>query len=178
MKQSSVAERYAKTLYLAADRAGIVDAVLQDYHTLVDLFDKHEEFQHLLANPTVRLARKEEFLKNVLSKHLQELSLNFISLLVRKNRIYFLMNIARAFISLVQTQRGIQVAVVFSSIALNEGQINKLKAHFEKVRGGKFDFENRIDNTLVGGFKIQINDTVIDWSIKNKLESLKKELLA
>lgn len=55
MKQSSVADRYAKTLYLASNNAGIVDAVLQDYHTLVDLFDKHKEFQSLLTNPTVKL---------------------------------------------------------------------------------------------------------------------------
>jgi len=178
MKQSPVAERYAKTLYVAAEGAGIVDDVLQDYHTLVDLFDKHEEFQHFLANPTVKLGRKEEFLKNVLSKHLQELSLNFISLLVRKNRIHFLMNIARSFIEIVQVQRGVQLVVVYSPIALNDNQIAKLETHFEKVRGGSFDFQNRIDQSLIGGFKIQINDTVIDWSVKNKLESLKKELLA
>lgn len=178
MKQSSVADRYAKTLYLASNNAGIVDAVLQDYHTLVDLFDKHKEFQSLLTNPTVKLARKQEFLKNVLSKHLQELSLNFISLLVRKNRIQYLMQVARSFINIVQVQRGIKTAVIYSSIALDEKQISKLKSHFEKVQGGTFEFNNRIDSTLIGGFKIQINDTVIDWSIKNKLESLKKELLA
>lgn len=178
MKQSSIAERYAKTLYLAAEKVGNLDSVLQDYHTLVDLFDKHEDFQHFLVNPTVKLKRKQEFLTNVLSKHLQELSLNFISLLVRKNRLHYLMHIAKSFIELVQKQRGIKLATVYSSIALNESQINKLKEHFEKVSGSTFDLQNRIDSTLLGGFKIQIDDTVIDWSIKNKLQSLKKELLA
>lgn len=177
MKQSLVAERYAKTLYIAADRVGETDLVQGEFQIVLDLFKKHQEFQQFLVNPTIKLGIKEALLQDVFKKSLSKLSLNFLSLLGKKNRLYLLEKVSSSFLELVQAQRGIKLAIVYSSVALNDEQIKKLKKYFEKVRGGKFNFQNRIDQTLIGGFKIKIKDTVIDWSVKNKLESFKKELL-
>lgn len=79
---------------------------------------------------------------------------------------------------MVDNKLGKGKGLVYSAIALDEGQLTRIQSAFQKKSGKVYTFENKVHKSLVGGFKIQIDDLVYDWSIETKLKNLKRQMLA
>jgi len=104
------------------------------------------------------------------------LTLNLIFLLMTKGKLKILNDISRQYDRLMDAHSGIAHADVVTAVPLGDEDKKRLSHRFAEMVGKKIIIDNRTDSTIVGGFTARIGDTLIDGSIHNMLESLKRRL--
>jgi len=131
---------------------------------------------NLLENPKISLDRKKDILKKGFGK-VEPLVINVVSLLMSRGKLKILDDIYRKYIRLIDAHYGIAHAEVVTAVPLDDEVKKSLSNKFAKMIGHKVVIDARVDSSIVGGFKAKIGDTLIDGSIHNMLESLKKSLV-
>jgi F-type H+-transporting ATPase subunit delta len=102
---------------------------------------------------------------------------NFLSILVTKRRIFFLNTIFLNFLSLVSKKRGELIASLTSSKNLTNEELKNLNTELSQAIGASVAFNYNVDETLIGGLKMQIGSLMIDTSIKNQLKKYEQVML-
>jgi F-type H+-transporting ATPase subunit delta len=178
MKQEKVASVYARTLWETANAQGVLGAVSDDMRSLSEAFGKLPDLQKQMANPITGADRKAALLQSV-SAHLCPLTGKFLRLLETKNRLRALRDISGEYLALEESRRNVSRALVTSAVPLSQAQLDLLTGNLEaKYSGKKFILSNRIDPSLLAGFRIQVGDIITDASIRNKLDLLRQKLAA
>src|SRR5699024_4589781 len=121
---------------------------------------------------------KQAVIKKLFGEQLQEVTSLFLDLLVKKDRINILGQITEAFIESYNKYAGIIKIKVSAAYELNEEQRTALQQNLEEKTGKKVDLEIEIDESLMGGMAVSIEDTVIDGTVKNQLQELEEQWLA
>ncbi|RFM24093.1 MAG: ATP synthase F1 subunit delta, partial [Candidatus Thermochlorobacter aerophilum] len=85
-------------------------------------------------------------------------------------------DVMKEFQAILNEESGIMIAQVESAIELSEAEKQAIAKKLEAISGKKIQIENKINPSLIGGFTARIGDTVIDGSVKHKLERLREEL--
>lgn len=101
---------------------------------------------------------------------------SFLKLLIKKHRFNHIKHIKKEFVKLCNEKLGIYDGYVYSTYYLNEDEINKVENSISNILNHKVELTNKIDESLIGGIKVAINDRVFDGSIKNKIEVMKTKL--
>lgn len=167
-KVSTSAITYANSLFEADNNA------LPDLNTVLDVINSSKDFKITMLNPSISLQIKYEILDEILKKELSEKVLNFIKILVEKNRFNEFEQIVQAYSDEVDQNNNIKRVEIVSAVELSDNQkqkaIEKLEARLQKtVKVGW-----TVDTSIIGGLIIKIDDDVIDTSLKNKLDKLSK----
>lgn len=167
-KVSTSAITYANSLFEADNNA------LPDLNTVLDVMNSSKDFKITMLNPSISLQIKYEILDKIFKKELSEKVLNFIKILVEKNRFNEFEQIVQAYSDEVDQNNNIKRVEIVSAVELSDNQkqkaIEKLEARLQKtVKVGW-----TVDTSIIGGLIIKIDDDVIDTSLKNKLDKLSK----
>ena len=101
---------------------------------------------------------------------------SFLKLLIKKHRLIHFKKIAKEFNKSINTVLGIAEGIIYSTTMMDKKEIERIETAIAKKIGQKVELTNKIDESLIGGFKVAINDFVFDYSLKNKLELLKNNL--
>lgn len=133
--------------------------------------------QKLLSTPQVTSSELGEFVCGVLSTVLNEKQKNFIHLLAENNRLAFLPDIAALFKAYREEQEKMLTVKVASAIPLDEAYQGKLVQALTQQLHRKVTLECRVDEGLLGGVVVHAGDTVIDGSIRGKLNRLVEFIL-
>jgi len=185
MKDTNVAGRYAKALELLTQRhAGSagpalleqLDATLADLRSLAELVRPGSRLGELLTHPQVPPEEKRAVLRKALDGRALRSVVVFADLLLRKKRLSLATEITREFDSLVARAKGIQVAQVFSAVALTAAEIERLHAQLERGPGRRVVLSATVDPDLVGGAYVRIGDRIVDRSIRSMLHSVAAQL--
>lgn len=177
MKNQALANRYAKTLFSVTQKEKTLKAVQEQNILIIRLLNENKLFKKFLASPINKMNEKIDLIQKVF-KDFDPTLLKFLILLCKKNRIEFLEDILNQFEILFNESQGIKKAMVTSVSVLNESELEKIKTSLKKKYNADFILSNHTDENLIGGFTVQIEDTVIDHSMKNKLELIEKNLLS
>ena len=102
---------------------------------------------------------------------------NFIKIIVKHNRVNYLVDILEAFNSLCNENQDIVEGLIYSAFPLEESTLQKIKNKISTIENHEVDLITRIDPSLIGGVKVVINSHVYDGSIKNQLEKMQIDLL-
>lgn len=176
MNESRISVRYSRALFQSALENNILETIYNDMILVRDTCSI-PEVKELLINPVIRPFKKTEILHNLLEKNLHKLTLSLIDLVVKNNRESYLPAIARVFIHDTLKHNGITESVLTTAVKVDPGikkQISDLIAHKFNTT---VDLKENIDDTIIGGFILKIEDKYIDGSIRNKLRKIKKELI-
>jgi len=177
LKDIRVAKRYAAALFGVARRDGILDAVEQDM-TLVSRFLAEVPYlRAVLIQPLVSVARKNIVVDEAFGDRVTASSLNFIKLLIRKRREGLINECIREFRALLAEHTNTVDAEAWSAIPMTLEQQEKLSVSLHKLTGKKVRLVSEVDKALVGGVVVRIGDTVMDGSVRGKLERLERQLL-
>ncbi|MEF9968325.1 MAG: F0F1 ATP synthase subunit delta [Longicatena sp.] len=103
--------------------------------------------------------------------------LDFMCLLVDNQRFTYVNSILISFNSLCNQSKNIKEGLVYSARPLSESQIKEIEDVMSLKMNSKCELINRIDPRLLSGFKVVIDNEVIDTSMKNKIQNMKTELL-
>ncbi|MGI9552573.1 MAG: ATP synthase F1 subunit delta [Aurantibacter sp.] len=174
MSNSRTAIRYAKAILdLAADNKA-TDAVEKDMRSMVDTISSSSELREMLASPVVKGSDKKQALATIFSGS-HAISEGLIGMLVDNKRVSLLNEVAEKYIILNEELKGEGVAFVTTAVPLTDELEKKILKSVESMTGNKVVLENKIDESILGGFVLRVGDLQYDASISNKLNNLKRE---
>lgn len=133
------------------------------------------EFLKILENPRITYAEKNDFIGRVLGKNISREVVNFIKLLIAKERIARFGDIVD-FLIINYIHKEKKALLLKTTSALDLELIKKIEAGLEKNFNRKFKFYIHLDGNLLGGITAQIGNMVIDGSIRGRLRELKNRL--
>ncbi|TGL61282.1 ATP synthase F1 subunit delta [Leptospira ognonensis] len=177
MSLSKVPKVYATALLELAVDANSVEATEEELTQIVSALSADESIRHYFLSPVVDPIEKEKAAFKALSGKTSEIVTNFISLVVRKSRYQFLPDIVEEFCAGVDKLKNRSSLRIISKDLLTPEQkdkiIKSLTANFKR----DFRVHESIDAHLLGGFRLFVDDYLIDASIRYKLDGMEEALL-
>ncbi len=178
MDQSLISVRYAKALFELSQEKNIVEDVNSDMLLLIYQCSNTPSFNELLKSPVITPGEKKKFFQSIFENYINEISMNFLRLLIDNNREELLSDIARNFVDFYKKQTGLKTATLYTAYTLSEDYILKVKDILEKELKAKIELNVSVREHLIGGFILMVDGKMIDTSIFNKLKQLKNRLLS
>ena len=172
-----IAAPYARALFDFVKETGTLFEVTSDIQNIQGLLFKSKELFKCLQNPLVSNEAKQEILIKVAGKKLNHETLQFLTTLIRRNRINLLSTIIFSYLELVYKTANSQAFQIVSATELSNGQRTRLIKKIKSVsENNRIMVQFSTDKSLIGGFLIKNQDKIIDYSVKNKLKTLAKLL--
>ena len=179
MNNPRLAGRYAKSLVDLALEQNSLDAVHADMKFIGYICRSNPDFVSLLKSPIITNDKKEKVIESVVQESISKLTSMFLRLLVRKTRENFLPEIADAFITQYNKLKDIHKIKLTTAVPmsndLHEAIIAKVKSNTPIQH---IELEAVVKDELIGGFKLQIGDVLIDASIQRDLHDVRKQFLS
>jgi F-type H+-transporting ATPase subunit delta len=172
---SKAIHRYSLALYEAAKIDKKLDIVAEDSHNLIGLIKSNKDLYLFFVSPVIKHDKKIKIIEEIFKNKISQLSFEFIKFLIVHNREGLILDTLEVFLDLKDDAEGKVKAKVTSTVQFDDKEKKKMK---EKIDG--FTNKNSVpdfsdDKSLIGGFTIQVKDTVIDASIKRQLANLRNK---
>lgn len=174
------ARRYARALMDIGIEKGVYRQYVKELAEVQEMIQKVPMLKATLLNLSFSSHARGKLLKRVLEgMDLSKEVVNFISLLVERDRLQQLPMIVQHYHTLIDEVEGQVRASVHSVIPLDDDQMAKLKGGLENALGKKVVLEKKVDTELIGGILVKVNNILIDSSMRTQLhqlvETLRKE---
>jgi len=172
------AGRYSLALYELAEEANSIDEIEKNSSAIIKLISSSDDFNFIIKDPT---NQKEDQL-NIISKISENYKLNnlltkFLSFLISKRRLFYVEKILKDFIETCSKKRGEIKAELTAAKELTENEINSIKEDLTKSFSSKIKLNYKYDPSLIGGLIVQVGSTMVDTSIKNKLQQIENRMI-
>ncbi len=172
------AERYSLALFELSEENNLLSQIEDQSSSILNLIDQSEDFSNLIKDPTTS---QEDLLKviNTISENnkFESLFKNFLSFLIQKRRFFFIERILKSFIEICSRKRGELKAELKSAKQLSNEEIAKLTEELTKNFSSKIKLNYKHDESLIGGLVVQVGSTMVDTSIKNKLQQIENRMI-
>jgi len=175
MKNPKLASRYAGALYSFALETDNVDNVYHDILHIQEIVSAHKELKTIFESPVVHQDKKQNVVREIFQNHLCETTYRFFSLVVKKRREPQLLMICNQFIKLYYKNHNLKEAHITSATPLSDIIIQFIKDYLEKDTPFTFFIYPSVDEKLIGGLVIKIDDFNFDASIQAKINKLRAE---
>mgnify|MGYP003296570311 CR=1 FL=1 len=170
--------RYANALFQLAKEAKVLDTVSNDLTSLEVSINSDVEILKFIKNPSIKKNMKINFFNTVSQKlELSKLTENFIGLIITKNRVHYILEMISAFNALSSELKGIKSASITSAKELSDDEISKITDELTKNFSSKIKLNYKHDESLIGGLVVQVGSTMVDTSIKNKLQQIENRMI-
>jgi F-type H+-transporting ATPase subunit delta len=167
-------KRYAQAVFEIALESNKLKEWQSDLRKIARLI-QDTEFASLIENPKLPFELKAKLAREILGK-INPMALNLVYLLIAKGKLKNAGQLADEYERLLNNHYGIKTAEVTTAIALDNTERERLSHHLEAIIGKKVSVNIQVNPDILGGFIARIDDSLIDGSIRNKLEMLKKSL--
>ncbi len=175
--QIAAVDRYANALFQLAKEAKVLDSVSNELTRIKEILQVDQEVLTVIMNPSISKSNKIKLFETIAEKiELSKLVSNFIGVIVKKNRVNYLLEIVGTFKNLLASLKGERVATVSSAYALTDTQLADISSKLKDKFNADFNIQLNIEPELIGGLKIQVGSQMIDSSIKNQLQLLKEKM--
>ena len=175
MKQSRATIRYAKSLISISKEQNSLEISFNDMLLVSSICSSNKDFVNLLKTPIVKTDLKIKILNELLAKSISDLTLSFIILITKKKREILLPEIVDCFIALYKNYNNIKEVSVVTAKPLDDDSRKEVMSYIEKQSNSKIELKEIIDESLIGGAIIRMDDKQLDASISSKLKSLKNQ---
>jgi F-type H+-transporting ATPase subunit delta len=170
-----VAHAYADALFGIAKEKGKLDQVRDQLGQFADAVDGNRDLQVFFFSPYFSSAEKSAGAKRAIEGAEPEF-VNFLDLVIEKQRMPEIFRIRRQFEVLWKHEnRRIDVTVT-SAVELDPAVVSKIGEEIERQTGQEVDLASRVDAEILGGVVLQVGNMVLDASIRNRLEKLRKSV--
>jgi F-type H+-transporting ATPase subunit delta len=178
LNESKISVRYAKALFSSAVERNLLDDIKKDIDFLLHLLQTQPRFKELLSSPVVKAKGKGEFLNKIFKDQCQQLTMDFLHLLLKNNREVFLLEMCLNFQSLFSKLTGIKSAKLTTAIELDNTQLQKFNQIIQVHFGSKAEVMTMVDENLLGGFILKVEDQQLDASVSTQLKKMRRELVS
>ena len=172
-----VAKSYCDAIFAIAQEDHKLD-MYKEQLLFVDQTMKDADFYTVLGHPKISKKQKKEILEEVYKHDLDPVLLNFMKLLIDKGHFKAMHEIVKEYIQNYNEVNHIQVVYVKSAAALKEEEAKRLKKTLEEKLNKTIDMRLSVDEELIAGIRVKINDTLIDNSALSRLERMHREIVS
>ncbi|MBO4547684.1 MAG: ATP synthase F1 subunit delta [Abditibacteriota bacterium] len=180
MKEHTLVRRYTQSLFAVGEKLGLTDRLREDLACAAGAWEDGD-LRRVLSAPAILISdrEKKDVLAALFASRLSEICMNFLSLLVDKNRTDILGACRDDFEALVYESRNIEVARVESAFPLSDAQRQRLTEALEKHLGKKLIVGSvTVNPELIGGLRVTVSDDVLDFSLSAAMTDMKRSLLS
>jgi F-type H+-transporting ATPase subunit delta len=170
-----LAQVYANALFEVASEHEVIDDVREQLGQFADELDGNRDLQLFLFSPYFSSQEKKDGIGKII-EGADERFLNFLELLAERHRMPALFRIRRAYDALWREENKLLPVTVTSAVELDEGLVKGLGERIEEQTGKKVELTSRVDADVLGGLVLQVGNMVLDASIRNRLEQLRKQV--
>jgi F-type H+-transporting ATPase subunit delta len=170
--------RYAEALISLIEDSSELDGVNQELKAVAEVVTDNFTFRTFLEAPNVRTEDKLALFEKVFGDKVHSLVMDYLKLLVHKDRIDHLGESAKQFQRLVEARRNQVRVKVVTAVPLPVDVADRLKRTLDGAISMDCILENKVDAKILGGVIVQLGDRVVDGSIRTGLDEMKKSLMA
>jgi len=176
MLKGAIARRYAGAIFDIGVKQNTLDRTLEDVQEIAKLFSIRK-LAYLLREPNIPAERKETAIRQGLASKVLPTSLNLALLVVQRELVDVMPNIARELNQLVLNHKNEAKAEVTTATQLDKTTQSQVQRALERMTGKKIMLETRVQPNILGGVVARVGDQVIDGSVERRLKLLQQQLL-
>jgi len=173
MSVAAVATRYAKSLIDIAVEQNKLEKIHDDMQGFKSSLASRDLVM-MLKSPIINSSKKIDAFNAVFGDKMDETTMSFFNLVMKKGREAALPEIAKSFIEQYRAKKNISSAKVITATKLSQEKLDAIKASLSKSGNTTFEVEDEVDESLIGGFVIEMGDKIYDASVKHKLDKIRK----
>lgn len=170
-----IASVYARSLFEVAQEQDKLDTVRDELGEFADALDGSRELQVFLFSPYFSTAEKIEGLDKAISGG-DETVVNFLKLLIEKHRMPVIFRIRAEFDQLWEEENRMLPVTVTSAVELDKGTVKQIGDRIAEQTDRTVDLSSEVDPDILGGIIVQVGNSVLDASIRNRLENFRKQV--
>jgi F-type H+-transporting ATPase subunit delta len=170
-----IAEVYARALFEAAKEADALDRVHDELGEFADVLGEDRNLQTYFFSPYFSSEEKKEGIRRVVSDA-DERTVNFLELLAERHRMPAIFRIRRVLDSLWADENKLLPVNVTSAVELDDQLVNDIGKRIEEQAGRRVELSSSVDPELLGGLVVRVGNMVLDASLRNRLERLRKQV--
>jgi len=172
-----IVKRYSDALMKLAQSDDELKKIYYELVLVNETIEKSDEMKQFIAHPSISKVDKKEIFKEIFDKEISQDVLNFLFILIDRNRIFALGAIINTLKDSMNKKYNILVIKAISAIELSDKMKSKLKEKLEMIYQKKINLDTQVDESLIAGMVLKIGDKTIDGSVKARLESMKRTLI-
>jgi ATP synthase F1 delta subunit len=170
-----LARIYADALFDGAKQQSKLDLVREQVGAFADALERQKELSVFFFSPYFSTREKKEGIDKVLVGA-DEIIVNFLKVLVDNHRMPVLFRIRRQFDALWREENRLLPVEVTSAIELDDDVARQIAERVEQQTGRKVELTRSVDEDLLGGLVVRVSNVILDASIRNQLERLRRQV--
>jgi F-type H+-transporting ATPase subunit delta len=170
-----IAEVYARALFEAAKENDVLDRVHDEVGEIADALEENDELKRFFFSPSFSAEEKKDAVEKVVSDA-DERTVNFLKLLAERHRLPVLFRIRRDFDELWAEEKKLLSVSVTSAVQLDDELVKDIGKRIEEQTGRDVELSSQVDPYVLGGLVVRVGNMVLDASIRNRLEKLRKQV--
>jgi F-type H+-transporting ATPase subunit delta len=170
-----LARIYSEALFDAAREQGKIDLVRDELGAFVEALERHKELNLFFFSPYFSSREKKDGIGRVLSGA-DDIFVNFLKVLVDHHRMPVIYRIQRQYDALWREENRLLPVEVTSAVELDEQVANEIAERVAQQTGRRVELTRRVDESLLGGLVVRVSNMILDASIRNQLERLRRQV--
>ena len=172
------AERYSLALFELSEENNLLTQIEDQCNSVLKLINESKDFSNLIKDPTTNIEDLSKVINKIAENNkFENLFKNFLNFLIQKRRFFFIERILKSFIEICSRKRGELKAELKSAKELSNDEITKITEELTKNFSSKIKLNYKYDKSLIGGLVLQVGSTMVDTSIKNKLQQIENRMI-
>ena len=171
-----IATVYARSLFEAAEESEKLDEVREQLGQFADAVDAERELQIFFFSPYFSTQEKVDGLGRTV-QDAEPIFLNFLELLVENHRMPAIFRIRRAYDALWEDHNKLLPVAVTSAVELDEETVRHIGDRIQEQTGRTVELSSSVEPDILGGIVVRVGNQVLDASIRNRLETLRKQVV-
>ena len=176
-RELNIAKNYAKALLKITKVQNSSEEIYSQMKELVEIINKSNELKSFLENPLVSSDDKKDIIYKVFGKDFDLQIINLLNLLADNKRLHLTETILYCYEKLYEKINSISKVTIISAVDIPENSKKRLKSVLEQKLKGDIIPNYQINNDIIGGLVIKIEDKVVDLSLKSKIKNMEKQLI-
>ena len=169
---------YSQALFELASENNSTNDIEIQVSSILELIDKSKDFKDLIKDPTNKIEVQLVVMNEISDKFkFNKLLKKFLGFIIFKRRFFYVEKILNDFLGICLNARGEIQAELYAAKNLNESEINNIKDELSNTFGSNIKLKHKYDPSLIRGLIIKVGSTMIDTSIKNKLQQIEKKMI-
>jgi F-type H+-transporting ATPase subunit delta len=171
-----IAAVYARSLFEVAKEQDKLDVVREQLGAFADALDETRELQVFFFSPYFSTQEKEDGLERAVSDA-DPVVLNFLKLLIEKHRMPVIFRVRADYERMWEEENKLLPVEITSAVELDREIVEQLGDRISEQTGRKVELSSRVEPDILGGIVVQVGNSVLDASVRNRLDQLRRQVV-
>jgi len=171
-----IAQVYARSLFEVAQEQGKLDVVREELGQITEALEENAELRLFFYSPYFSTEEKRDGLRRTVTDA-DPMMMNVLDILVENHRLPVLPRLRREYERRWREANNLLPVTVTSAVELDDAVVERIGDEIGRQTGRKVELSREVDPSIVGGFVVRVGNAILDASIKNRLDNLRKQIV-